>query len=143
MPKIPENINGVTVEFKSSVNREVTELMIGGLEWCIRPDIAAGHELEKILISSASEPDAGHAANSNHYRKRAVDISCINGKHIIESYNSDDAVTAIVNAVQEAFEGYAHRRENFGPHFCKKLGKPKPDQEAGHKNHVHHSVNQA
>ncbi len=143
MPRIPENINGVTVEFGDSVNREVTALMIGGLECCIRPDIAAGHDLEKIFISSASEPDAGHDPNSNHYRKRAVDISRINEKHIIETYNSDDAVTAIVNAIQEAFEGYAPRRENFGPHFCKKLGEPRPDQGPRHRNHIHHSVNEA
>jgi hypothetical protein len=53
-------------------------------------------------------------------------------------YSTDGTVKAITNAIQDKFESYAHRRENFGPHFKKKLGVVKA--VSGHKDHIHLSV---
>jgi hypothetical protein len=137
MARIPSEINGVTVEFAETVNNEVHELVVEGLQCCIRRDAAPSHELTKIFISSAS--DGAHDPHSRHYMEKAVDISRINGRRIAAHYGADEAVTAIVNALQESFEGFRERRENFGPYFCKKLGEPKP--MPGHDDHLHFSVN--
>ncbi len=137
MSRIPSEINGVTVEFAETVNNEVNERVVEGLQFCIRKDVASSHELAKIFISSAS--DGTHDPNSRHYMGKAVDISRVNGRRLAEFYGEDEAVTAIVNALQESFEGYQERRENFGPYFCKKLGEPKP--MPGHDDHIHFSVN--
>jgi hypothetical protein len=70
---------------------------------------------------------------------KAVDISRINGKFIFQSYNSAADVTAIVNAIQQTFEAFTHRRENFGPYLMLKLGNP--FSVGGHGDHIHLSVN--
>lgn len=138
MPNIPNTINDVTIEFKSTVNKSVDQRMIDGLNHVIKTDIASGHTLEKIYISSAND---SHSAPSRHVHGngKAVDISRINGKKMSIHYSSDDTVKAITNAIQVEFESYAHRRENFGPHFKKKLGVVKA--VAGHTDHIHLSVN--
>ena len=45
----------------------------------------------------------------------------------------------IVDAIQDEFETYSNRRENYGPHFKKKLGQNWT--VSGHDDHVHVSVN--
>ena len=136
MALIPTNINGVAVEFHTTVNRDVHQSVIDGLKHCIKPQIAAGHLLTKIFIYSASDK---HAMPSRHAQDKAVDISRINGTHIIDGYRRGGATKAIVDAIQETFERYGNRRENFGPHFKKKSGQPWSIVD--HKDHIHISVN--
>lgn len=136
MSRIPSEINGVAVEFAGGVDNDVNGRVIEALQVCIRPDVSPAQELEKIFISSAS--DGTHDPSSRHYMKKAVDISQINGKRII-TYPNNPEVQAIVQAIQETFEEYAERRENFGPYFKKKLGGPW--EVSGHHDHIHLSVN--
>ena len=136
MPDLPTTINGVTLEFGAGVNKSVNQRIIDGLKHCIKPDIASGHALTVIYISSASDQ---HSMPSRHAQSRAVDISRVNGTKIVIGYASDDHVKAIVDAIQTAFESYAHRRENYGPLFKKKSGVP--HAVSGHQDHIHLSVN--
>ena len=136
MARIPANINGVAVEFAETVNNDVNDWVIEGLQVCIKSDVSPTRALENIFISSAH--DGTHDQNSRHYMGKAVDISRLNGKHII-TYPDDPEVQAIVQAIQETFENYPERRENFGPYFKKKLGKPWA--VPGHQDHIHLSVN--
>ena len=136
MPTLPATINSVTVEFKDSVGKDVTQALIDGLKHCIKKDLAPGHTLSRIYVSSAKD---SHAAPSRHVIGKAVDISRINGLMMSTHYTSNPAVQAIVKAIQETFEGYSGRRENFGPHFKKKLGSAW--SVSGHADHIHLSVN--
>jgi hypothetical protein len=136
MPDIPCSINGVTVDFKSTVNKDVVQSMIDGLKACIKTDIASGYTLTTIYISSASD---SHKHPSRHTMKKAVDISRINGKKMSVYYGKDAEVTAITKEIQKEFEKYSKRRENFGPYLKKKLGVDK--DISGHKDHIHFSVN--
>jgi hypothetical protein len=136
MPQISKNINGVTVQFAGSVVNNVDQRMIDGLNHCIRPNIANGHILTKIYISSAYD---SHKMPSRHMQHKAIDISRINGMKIVLGYPSGGSIKAIVDAIQASFEGYIHRRENFGPHIKKKLGQNWT--VPGHNDHIHLSVN--
>ena len=136
MATIPSTINGVTVEFASTVNNDVEQVMVDGLNHCIKKNIATGYSLTKIYISSAYD---SHKFPSRHMQKKAVDISRINDTKMVLGYPQGGAVTAIVDAIQTAFESFKDRRENFGPHFKKKLGKV--HTVSGHKDHIHLSVN--
>jgi hypothetical protein len=136
MPVIPSSINGVTLDFKSTVNKEVDQNMINGLKGCIKTDIVSGYTLNTIYISSAND---SHTSPSRHVMKKAVDISRINGKKMSVYYGNDDEVTKIIQAIQIEFENYPKRRENFGPYLKKKLGVAK--DIAGHNDHIHLSVN--
>ncbi len=136
MANIPATINSVTVEFASTVNKDVTQTMINGLKHCIKTGVASGHTLNKIYISSAKD---SHTAPSRHVTGKAVDISRINGLKMSTNYSSNNTVKAIVDAIQVTFETFSSRRENFGPHFKKKLGNPWT--VGGHSDHIHLSVN--
>ncbi len=136
MATIPSTINGVNVEFSSTVNNDVEQVMIDGLNHCIKTSIAAGYSLNKIYISSVYD---SHTLPSRHMQKKAVDISRINGTKMVIGYPQDGAVTAIVDAIQTSFESFASRRENFGPHLKKKLGNAY--SISGHNDHIHLSVN--
>lgn len=138
MPNIASNINGVSVEFSPNVNKSVSQRVIDALRAVVKPNIAPGHVLNKIYISSANDQ---HQLPSRHVQGggNAVDISRINGMKIAVSYRSNPSVKAIVDAMQTQFENYSHRRENFGPLLKKKLGKNHP--VAGHADHMHFSVN--
>ncbi len=136
MPILPSSINGVTVEFASTVGKDVTQSMVDGLNHCIKADVASGHTLNRIFISSAKD---SHTSPSRHVSGKAVDISRINGLKMATHYGSNGAVTQITNAIQTTFETYSGRRENFGPHFKKKLGSEW--SVSGHKDHIHLSVN--
>lgn len=136
MALLPSTINGVEVEYAATVNRTVEQRVVDGLQHCIHTDIAPGYVLATIYISSGND---SHVMPSRHAQAKAVDISRINGKRMSEFYGVDAAVTAITNAIQNAFEGYAHRRENFGPHIKRKMGSSHPVD--GHGDHIHISVN--
>ena len=138
MPNIPSTINSVTVEFNSSVKKSVDQKVIDALNLIVKTDIASGHVLSKIYISSAHD---SHQFPSRHVQGdgKAVDISRINGNKMSTHYTSDPTVKAITDAMQNEFENYAHRRENFGPLFKKKLGNPYT--VSGHGDHIHISVN--
>jgi len=135
---IGSEINGVRIKFAPAVNREVDPRVIEGLRRIIRADIAEGHALNEIFISSANDQ---HELTSRHVQGdgKAVDISRINGMKMSMYYASSKSVKAIVDAIQTAFEGYPHRRENFGPFFRKKLGAAASID--GHRDHLHLSVN--
>jgi len=135
---IPSTINGVTVEFKSSVNKSVDNRVVEGLKHVIKTAIATGYTLNKIYISSAND---SHSLPSRHVQGdgKAVDISRINDLKMSVNYPSNATVKAITDAIQDTYETYANRRENFGPHFKKKLGATK--SIAGHGDHIHLSVN--
>lgn len=136
MAQIPVSINGVTVEFGSSVGNNVTEAVIDGLKHCIKPQVASGYSLTKIYISSAYD---SHEYPSRHMQHKAVDISRINGTKIAIGYPENASVKTIVDAIQDEFETYEHRRENFGPHLKKKNGANY--DIGGHSDHIHLSVN--
>lgn len=136
MAQIPGIINGVNIEFNSTVVNDVHQSLVDGLSHCIRQHVALGHVLTKIYISSAFD---SHQYPSRHMQHKAVDISRINGKLIAIEYPEGGPVAAIVDAMQKSFETYGSRRENFGPLFKKKLGQP--FQISGHKDHIHFSVN--
>ena len=138
MALVPEKINGVTVEFASTVKNEVHEWMIEGLKKCISPTIAGGVTLDSIYISAIKDSH-DDKPQSRHNQGKAVDISRINGSKMSVFYPNDPVVKAAVDAIQDAFECYENCRENFGPKFKKKLGKPWT--VAGHKDHIHLSVN--
>lgn len=136
MPAIPSNINGVVVDFAPAVNNNVVQRVIDALLFCVSPNVSPGNPLARVFVSSArrQNPNA-----SRHNTGQAVDISRINGKKIINGFPSDPQVRAIVTALQQKFESFPQRRENFGPAFKKKLGQP--FQVAGHQDHIHYSVN--
>ena len=138
MPDIPSTIDSVTVEFKGTVNKSVDQRVVDALKHVIKTDIASGHTLDKIYISSAND---SHSLPSRHVQGngKAVDISRINGKKMSVHYPSDATVKAITKAIQEEFESYTHRRENYGPFLKKKLGVVKA--VSGHNDHIHLSVN--
>lgn len=136
MPQIPNTINGVAIEFADTVGNEVHQRVIDGLSACIRTDIASGHQLVTVYVSSASD---SHEMPSRHAQQKAVDLSRINGIKIVIGYPQGGQVTAIVEAVQKAFEQYAQRRENYGPFMKKKLGAN--HAVGGHDDHIHLSVN--
>ena len=54
-------------------------------------------------------------------------------------YPLGGAIGTIVNAIQEEFEKYPHRRENVSPGLKQKLGSP--HFVSGHDDHIHLSVN--
>jgi hypothetical protein len=136
MPHIPATINGVAVDCDQTVSNDVDQAVVDGLKHCIKTNIAPGHSLLWIFISSASD---SHNLPSRHAQKKAVDISRINGIKMVIGYPNDVALKAIVDAIQTEFESFSKRRENFGPHFKHKLGKP--FNVSGHKDHIHLSVN--
>ena len=138
MPLLPSSINGVTIEFSQTVNKTVDQKIIDALKLCIKPNIAKGYALTKIYISSAND---SHKMPSRHVQGagKAIDISRINGLKMSLHYKSNKSVQEITNAIQNAFETYAHKRENFGPLLKNKLGKAHP--VSGHGDHIHISVN--
>ena len=138
MPNIPGNLNGVLVEFSPKVNKNVDQKIIDALKIIIKPNISTGHTLTKIYISSANDQ---HQSPSRHVQGagKAVDISRINGMKMAVFYPSNPTVKAITNALQAEFEKYPQRRENYGPSFKKKQGKP--HAVTGHNDHIHFSVN--
>ena len=136
MASIPSTINGVDVVFGSGVCNNVDETLIAGLKHCISYHIALGHVLSSIYISSAFD---SHQLPSRHMQHKAVDISRINGTKIVVGYSSGASVKAIVDAIQDRFETYSGRRENFGPHLKNKLGGGW--SISGHNDHIHLSVN--
>ncbi|GAB5535394.1 MAG: hypothetical protein Rubg2KO_16430 [Rubricoccaceae bacterium] len=131
-------MNRVTIEFAPSTNRNVEQRILDALEHVLSRAIAMGYVLNKIYISSANDK---HKYPSRHVqgKGKAVDISRINGQKMSVHYPSDPSVKAITDALQAKFESYQHKRENFGPLFKRKLGKPYPI--AGHGDHIHFSVN--
>jgi hypothetical protein len=135
MATIPSVINQVTVEFGEDVVNDVDQRMVDGLKHCIKRDIAPNVVLTKIYVSSAFD---SHTMPSRHMQQKAVDISRINGTKIVIGYPQGGATKAIVDAIQDSFESFAFRRENFGPHIKKKLGQNKT--VAGHDDHIHLSV---
>ncbi|MEW9625818.1 RHS repeat-associated core domain-containing protein [Rhodanobacter geophilus] len=84
-----------------------------------------------------------HAATSNHYRGKAVDINRVNGQRVDSPANR-----SAVAAVQNAFRGESNIRENFGPVFQEKTltsgAAPVPWTQVGedHQNHIHESGQQ-
>jgi RHS repeat-associated protein len=109
--------------------------------------IAAGQYYTINSITISATTNGVHGPNSRHYAGNALDISMVNG--IAVGPNQP-----IIEALQNAFENQAGRRENFGPALMMKLGQPyihdglSPtlyQQRVGirnaHYNHIHWSVN--
>jgi len=138
MPMIPGNINGVLIEFSPNVNKSVDQKIIDALKHLLSKNAASGHVLTKVYISSANDQ---HTFPSRHVQGagKAVDISRINGMKMSLFYPSNISIKAITDALQNKFESYPHRRENFGPLFKKKLGNV--HSVSGHGDHIHFSVN--
>lgn len=138
MPTIPGNINGVLIEFSPNVNKNVDQKIVDALKHVLSTNVVPGHVLTKVYISSANDQ---HTSPSRHVQGagKAVDISRINGMKMSGFYPTNPSVKAITGALQNTFESYPHRRENFGPLFKKKLGNAHP--VTGHGDHIHFSVN--
>ena len=137
MPIIGSIVNGVSVKFAPAVNRDVDARLAAGLRRVIKTDIATGHVLREIYITSApasQTPSKQDGADGD----KAIAISRINGMTMSAAYLSDKTVKAIVDAIQTAFETYPYRRENLGPYFQKKLGMP--TQGVRHRDHIRLSV---
>lgn len=136
MASIPGSINGVMVDLApSAIGIGVDQRLVDGLSHCIRSNVDIGYPLQAIYISSAMD---SHQSPSRHVPGKAVDISRINGKYIADGWNANAEVTAIVKAIQDAFESFPLRRENFGPHLQNKSGQP--FSVGGHRDHIHLSV---
>jgi hypothetical protein len=138
VPIIPGNINSVLIEFSPNVNKNVDQKIIDALKHVLSTNVTSGHTLTKVYISSANDQ---HTFPSRHVQGagKAVDISRINGMKMSVFYPSNLTVKAITDALQNKFESFAHKRENFGPLFKKKLGNP--HNVSGHGDHIHFSVN--
>ena len=136
MAQIPSAINGVAIEFAVTVVNDVDPAVVDAMMHCIKPNVANGHTLSKLFVSSASD---SHVFPSRHAQKKAVDISRINGTKIVIGYPSNVTLKAIVDALQNSFETFSKRRENYGPHLKLKLGQP--HSVDGHADHIHFSVN--
>ena len=113
MPVIPGNINGVVIEFSPNVNKDVDQKVIAALKHILSTNVASGHVLTKVHVSSANDQ---HTFPSRHVQGagKAVDISRINGMKMSISYPSNPAVKAITDALQVKFESFPQKRENFG-----------------------------
>jgi hypothetical protein len=133
--QIPNSINGVLIEFGPLVVNDVSQVLVSGLTHAISTTMG-GQVVARLYVSSAFDQ---HQLPSRHMQRKAVDISRVNGVKIAIGYSANSTVRAIVDALQQNFETFAARRENFGPHFKRKLGQPWP--VAGHGDHVHLSVN--
>jgi hypothetical protein len=102
------------------------------------------YTINSITISATT--NGIHGPNSRHYAGNALDISMVNS--IAVGPNQP-----IIEALQNAFENQARRRENFGPALMMKLGQPyihdglsstlyqqRVGIRNGHYNHIHWSV---
>lgn len=84
-----------------------------------------------------------HAATSNHYRGKAVDINRVNGLRV-----DNPANRSAVTDVQNSFKSESNIRENFGPAFQEKTlvpgATPVPWTQVGedHQSHIHESGQQ-
>lgn len=134
---VPSRINGVTIEFGPNVFNCVVQDLVDGLNAVIKPSIGSGYTLSKIYVSSLQDQ---HVAPSRHASGQAADLSRINGVHIVVGYPSQPDVTAIVQGIQNAFESFPLRHENYGPYFEKRDGGPPPAGLKPHNDHIHLSV---
>ena len=76
---------------------------------------ASQYQINSITISATT--NGVHGSNSRHYAGNALDISMVNGVAVGPNQ-------PIINALQNAFELQAERRENFGPSLMLKSGQP-------------------
>jgi hypothetical protein len=136
MATIPTVINGVTIQFAPTVVNNVNQWIVDALKHCLKTGIISSNGLHTVYISSAAD---SHTAPSRHVQHKAVDISRLNGIKIAVGYPGNSFIKSVVDAIQNEFESYPHKRENFGPHLKKKLGAPWP--VSGHGDHIHLSVN--
>lgn len=137
MATVATKINTVDVTFNSGVVNDITDKMLKGLEACIKEKVAADETLLSINFSSIKDSHEGKVSNHNY--GRAVDINKVNNIKISVGYPQNGTVTKIVKAIQDAFEEFDGKRENFGPHIKKKEGNNWT--VGGHADHVHLSVN--
>jgi hypothetical protein len=99
--------------------------------------------IESIHISATTNGhDGKQYANSNHRKEngaRAIDISRINGRNIVDLGANSPLVIALQNALNEVLIV----RENFGPYLRHKDRKPYTTSRLreNHKNHIHFSIN--
>jgi hypothetical protein len=135
MAIMPDTYDGVRLDFHPNVNKNVASALLSGLAQIVRPGIPARYLVRSLFIRSASD---SHTMPSRHAQHKAIDIAAINGKPILGNYGRDPEVTEIVKRIQEGWEDVPGRRENFGPLFKKKLGKPYPVSD--HNDHIHLSV---
>ena len=135
MSNITSDIGGVQILFKDGVNADVDPRLIEALHRVVRAGVPFLHLVRSLVISSAND---SHKWPSRHVQQKAVDISRINGRFILEGYGSDPAITAIVQRMQEEFERVPGRRENFGPYLKLKHGRP--HAVSGHADHMHFSI---
>ncbi len=136
MPSIPEEINGVSIEFAASVDRNISVEMLEAMKATISRDVVEGETIVKLWVSSAKD---SHKCPSRHVTGNGVDISRVNGEFIATSYDANMSIKSIVDGLQQEFENAPKRRENFGPTIKKKNGNDYA--VSGHKDHFHWSVN--
>ena len=126
----------------ASPNQPVTDATAAMVESAV---VNSG--VSSVNINSTT---GGHASNpdSRHNQKKAVDINSVNGKPVPNAGKGSDPCDPAADPVgdlQKAFAGEPNIRENFGPSRNEKTGTPggpvtpRPDQAAGHGNHIHAS----
>lgn len=150
MRRIPSTIiledgSEVSVTFgntKDGVNsdREVADDVVNAIIHALNEaneDLPASEKITSIHIAATTNGE--HAAESNHKKGTAVDISKINGTRLIHLGPNSQ-----VTALQNGFQSFHNIRENFGPVFKFKTfsnGNVHSNWPVGgHKDHIHISV---
>ena len=117
------NKSTVTVNFLASADgqssdNKVATALVTAVSGAIK-EAAKEQSITSITITATT--NGTHEDGSRHYvagGAKALDIGAINGSSV-ESLGSE---SAIVLALQTAFENQSGRRENFGPSMMKKSG---------------------
>lgn len=136
MASIPSNLNAVSIQFKDGVNNDIDEKLNTALSEVVRPNYPWKYIITSLTVSSLNDSHEGKP-NSRHNQKKAIDISKINNKPVI-NYGIDPEVTNLVQYIQTQFENVSGRRENFGPYMKFKSGSK--HWVSGHADHIHLSV---
>ena len=141
LERIPSSItltNGSKVQVTFGIKKDRLNADNPVAQSLLNSIVFALNEASKSIIIShihiSATTNGGHGTYSNHYKKRAIDISRINNQSIYNIRNSD-----LVRVLQESFDRYSDIRENFGPAFHHKSGNNY--NVGGHSDHLHISTN--
>jgi hypothetical protein len=133
---------GTTSSDNINSNQPVAIDLIDGLRFALEEannNLSVSEQITTIHISSTTN---GHSnSNSpNHPNAVALDISRINGVHMIVSGLTDQ-----IKKLQIAFDNFQYIRENFGPYFKHKYSLETNTWDynysvGGHNDHIHISI---
>lgn len=116
---------------RCNVGEEVSSSLVDALIFALN---SASTEVEISHVHISATTNGTNGQYSNHYKRRAMDISGINNQSIYSNQSSEE-----IKVFQESFDNYSDIRENFGPYFHHKLGEN--HNVGGHNDHIHVSTN--